>query len=157
MKTNAIRVLEEAGISYRLVEYDVDESDLSAESVARKVGLPEEQVFKTLALRGDKTGVLIALASAGSELDLKAVAAASGNKHCEMLPLKEVLPVTGYIRGGCSPLGMKRHYPVYIDETVIFCDEISVSAGLRGLQMLLAPEDLIRLTGAVLGDFGRPA
>jgi Cys-tRNA(Pro)/Cys-tRNA(Cys) deacylase len=157
VKTNAVRALDDAGVAYELVEYDVDESDLSAAGVALKIGLPDEQVFKTLALRGDKTGVLIALAAAGCEIDLKAIAAASGNKHCEMLPLKEVQPVTGYIRGGVSPIGMKKRYPVYIDETVILYDRISVSAGQRGLQMLLAPDDLIRLTDATLGDIQRAA
>ncbi|MDR3707653.1 MAG: Cys-tRNA(Pro) deacylase [Capsulimonadaceae bacterium] len=155
MKTNAVRVVDEAGVAYRLAEYDVDESDLSAENVAHKIGMPEEQVFKTLALRGDKTGVLMVLVAAGTELDLKAIASASGNKHCELLPLKEVQPVTGYIRGGVSPLGLKKRFPVYIDETAILYNEISVSAGLRGLQILLAPDDLVRLTSATLGDFGR--
>jgi Cys-tRNA(Pro)/Cys-tRNA(Cys) deacylase len=156
MKTNAMRVLDEGGVAYRLVEYDVDVSDLSATNVARKIGMPEEQVFKTLALRGDKSGVLIVLAAANADLDLKSVATASGNKHCDLLPLKEVQPVTGYIRGGVSPLGLKKHYPVYIDETIVLFDEVSVSAGQRGLQMLLAPDDLIRLTGAILSDFARP-
>lgn len=157
MKTNAVRAIEEAGARYRLAEYEVDEADLSAESVATKVGLPQEQVYKTLALRGDKTGILIALAAAGRELDLKALAAASGNKHCEMLPLKEVQPATGYIRGGVSPLGMKKRYPTFVDETAILFDEISVSAGQRGLQVILDPEDLIRLTGATLADIQREA
>jgi len=155
MKTNAVRALDEAGVAYRLVEYDVDESDLSAQTVARKIGLPLEQVFKTLALRGDKTGVLIAVVPGDSELDLKAIAALSGNKHCEMLKLAEVLPATGYIRGGVSPLGMKKRYPTFIDETAVLLDEISVSAGLRGLQVLLAPDDLIGLTGATLGELAR--
>lgn len=155
MKTNAVRALDDAGVAYRLVEYDVDESDLSAQTVARKIGMPLEQVFKTLVLRGDKSGVLIAVVPGDSELDLKAIAASSGNKHCEMLPLKEVLPATGYIRGGVSPLGMKKRYPTFIDETIVLFDEISVSGGQRGLQMLLAPDDLIRLTGATLGELSR--
>ena len=155
MKTNAVRIADEAGIAYRLVEYAVDEADLSAETVATKVGLPNEQVFKTLALRGDKTGVLLALVAAGSELDLKAAAHASGNKHCELLALKEVQPVTGYIRGGVSPLGTKKRFPVYIDETAQLFDEISVSAGQRGLQIILAPDDLVRLTGAQFVDIQR--
>ena len=150
MKTNAVRIVEEARVTYRLAEYEVDESDLSAETVAAKIGLPNEQVFKTLALRGDKTGVLLALIPAGSELDVKAVAHASGNKHCELLALKEVQPVTGYIRGGVSPLGAKKRFPVFIDETAQLFDEISLSAGQRGLQLIMSPDDLVRLTDAVL-------
>ena len=155
MKTNAVRLLDEANVAYRLVEYEVDEADLSAESVARKIGLPEEQVFKTLAVRGDKTGVILALIAAGTELDLKALASASGNKNCELLPLKEVQPVTGYIRGGVSPLGTKKRFKVYVDETAILYDEISVSAGVRGTQILLAPDDLIAMTQATLANLSK--
>ena len=157
MKTNAVRLVEEAGAPYRLAEYEVDESDLSAQTVARKIGMPAEQVFKTLVLRGDKHGLLVVLVPADAEIDMKAVAAASGNKQCEMLPLKEIQPVTGYVRGGVSPLGLKKRCPTYIDETAMLYDTISVSAGLRGLQMILDPEDLIRLTEAATGDFGRQA
>jgi Cys-tRNA(Pro)/Cys-tRNA(Cys) deacylase len=148
MKTNAVRILEDAGIAYRLLDYEVDEDDLSAETVARKIGLPPERVFKTLALRGDKTGVLLALIPTGTDLDLKAVAAASGNKSCEMLPLKEVQPVTGYIRGGVSPLGTKKRLPVYLDESALEHAEITVSAGVRGTQIALAPGDLARVASA---------
>jgi Cys-tRNA(Pro)/Cys-tRNA(Cys) deacylase len=148
-KTNAVRLLEEAGVLHRWAEYEVDESDLSAESVARKIGMPEERVFKTLALRGDKTGVLLVLIPAGTELDLKAAAEVSGNKRCEMLPLKEVLPVTGYRRGGVSPIGTKKRFPIYLDESALLYEEISLSAGVRGAQILLSPKDLIDVTHAV--------
>lgn len=157
MKTNAVRLLDQARIPYRLVDYEVDESDLSAESVARKIGLPEAQVFKTLALRGDKTGVLLVLVPAGTELDLKAIASASGNKSCELLPLKEVQPVTGYIRGGVSPIGTKKRFPVYLDQSAESCAEISLSAGVRGTQILLDPARLVPLLGAKLGRFARPS
>jgi Cys-tRNA(Pro)/Cys-tRNA(Cys) deacylase len=153
MKTNAARLLEEAKIQHRLTVYEVDESDLSAETVAGKIGLPNEQVFKTLAVRGDKTGVILVLIPAGTELNLKALASASGNKSCEMLPLKEVQPVTGYLRGGVSPLGTKKPFPVYLNATALLYDEISMSAGMRGLQVLLSPEDMMDVTGAKTGDF----
>lgn len=156
MKTNAVRLLDQAKIPYRLVDYEVDESDLSAETVARKVGMPEAQVFKTLALRGDKTGVILVLLPAGTELDLKAIASASGNKSCELLPLKEVQPVTGYIRGGVSPIGTKKRFPVYVDASMATCDEISLSAGVRGTQILLDPARLIPMLQAKLGPFARP-
>ena len=153
VKTNAVRLLDEAGITYRLASYDVDEADLSAETVARKIGLPPAQVFKTLAVRGDKTGVLLALVAADAGLDLKALAAASGNKGCDLLPLKEVQPVTGYVRGGVSPLGTKKRLPVFLDRRALAHDEISLSAGVRGTQILLAPADLVQMTQATLGDF----
>jgi len=156
MKTNAVRLLDEAGIAYRLAAYDVDEADLSAETVARKIGLPPAQVFKTLAARGDQGGVLLALIAAGTELDLKALAAASGSKRCELLPLKEVQPVTGYIRGGVSPLGAKKRFPIYLDRAALAHAEISLSAGVRGTQILLAPADLVSITQATLGDFHQP-
>ena len=143
-KTNALRILESLGISYRTITYEVSEEDLSAAAVAAEVGLPAERVFKTLALRGDSSGVFLCCIPAASELNLKKVAKASGNKSVEMLPLKELQPTTGYIRGGCSPVGPKKKFPVYVDETAQLFDEISVSAGHRGLQMLLAPDDLIR-------------
>jgi Cys-tRNA(Pro)/Cys-tRNA(Cys) deacylase len=155
VKTNAIRIVDESGMPYRLADYEVDESDLSATTVADKIGLPPQQVFKTLALRGDKTGVLLALVAADAELDIKALAAASGNKHCEMLALKEVQPTTGYIRGGVSPLGTKKRFPVYIDETAQLFDEIAFSAGVRGTQLVLAPDALVSLTGGVYADIQR--
>src|SRR5690349_8748087 len=147
-KTNAVRILEAAGIHYELREYQVDEDDLSAPSVAAKIGMPPEQVFKTLVARGDRTGVLMACIPANAELDLKALAAASGNKKVELVPVKEVLGLTGYIRGGVSPVGTKKPYPLFLDETAGLWDVISVSAGLRGRQMLLAPADLTRITDA---------
>lgn len=154
-KTNAIRVLTQAGIAFEVREYAVDESDLSAESVARKVGLPPEQVFKTLIAEGDHTGYLFALLPAGTELDPRLLAKASGNKRIEVVPLRDVHAVTGYIRGGVSPIAAKKPYPVYIDETIQLWDTISLSAGMRGLQVLLAPDDLIRVTSAQLADLIR--
>jgi Cys-tRNA(Pro)/Cys-tRNA(Cys) deacylase len=141
-KTNALRILERLSIPHRTLSYEVDEEDLSAESVARKLGLEPERVFKTLALSGDRTGVFLACVPAGSELDLKKVAKVSGNKGVDLLPLKDLLPTTGYIRGGCSPIGTKRKFPLYIDETATLFDEVSVSAGQRGLQVLLSPQGL---------------
>ncbi len=155
-KTNAVRLLDEAGVAYRLAHYAVDEADLSAETVAHKIGLPCAQVFKTLAVRGDKTGVLLALIAAGAGLDLKGLAAASGNKNCDLLPLKEVPPVTGYVRGGVSPLGTKKRLPVFLDRTALTHTEISISAGMRGTQILLAPADLVRMTRATWGDLHGP-
>lgn len=153
VKTNAVRLLDEAGVTYRLAVYDVEEADLSAETVARKIGLPPAQVFKTLAVRGDKFGVLLALVAAGTELDLKALAASSGDKRCNLLPLKEIQPVTGYVRGGVSPLGTKKRLSVYLNRSALTHEEISVSAGVRGAQILLAPADLVRVTQAAVGDF----
>jgi Cys-tRNA(Pro)/Cys-tRNA(Cys) deacylase len=145
-KTNAARILDSAGIVYTLREYEVDENDLSAPRVAEKIGMPPEQVFKTLVARGDRTGVLMAAIPANSELDLKAVASASGNKKVELVQVKEVLALTGYIRGGVSPIGVRKPYPFYLDETAILFDTISVSAGIRGCQMILPPDDLLRVT-----------
>lgn len=142
-------MLDRAGIAYELVEYTVDEDDLSAPHVAAAVGLPAGQVFKTLVVRGDRTGVLLAVIPGAAELDLKALAAASGNKRTELVPLKDVLALTGYIRGGVSPLGTRKPYPVYLDASAARWPRISVSAGLRGCQMLVAPADLARATGAV--------
>lgn len=155
MKTNAVRTLDQQKIAYRLAEYEVDEADLSAETVAKKIGWPPERVYKTLAARGDKTGVLLAVIATPQSLDLKALAAASGNKSCELLPLKDVLPVTGYIRGGVSPIGTKKRFPVFLDESARAFPEISISAGTRGLQVLMSPEDLARLTGAAWARLGK--
>ena len=146
-KTNAARILDAAGIHYELREYQVDEDDLSAPRVAEKIGLPAEQVFKTLVARGDRNGVLMACIPANTELDLKALAAASGNKKVDLVPVKEVLGLTGYIRGGVSPIGARKPYPFYLDETADLWDVISVSAGVRGCQMLIAPDDLASVTG----------
>jgi Cys-tRNA(Pro)/Cys-tRNA(Cys) deacylase len=145
-KTNAARILDAAGIHYELLEYQVDEDDLSAPRVAEKIGLPAEQVFKTLVARGDRNGVLMACIPANAELDLKALAGVSGNKKVELVPVKEVLGLTGYIRGGVSPIGTRKPYPFYLDETADLWDVISVSAGVRGCQMLIAPDDLARVT-----------
>jgi Cys-tRNA(Pro)/Cys-tRNA(Cys) deacylase len=154
-KTNALRMLETAGVPYRLKEYEVDESDLSAPHVAEAIGMPPEQVFKTLVGRGDKSGVLLASIPANAELDFKALAAASGNKSVELVAVKEVLGLTGYIRGGVSPVGTRKAYPLYLEETAQLWEEISVSAGVRGCQMVLAPGDLARVTGATYCAIGR--
>jgi len=149
-KTNAARLLDSMGIEYQVREYEVDESDLSAQSVADKIGLPLEQVFKTLVVTGDKTGALLAIVPGDAELDVDALARVSGNKRVGMVPLKDVRPLTGYIRGGVSPLGTKKRFPVYLDETAILFDFISISAGMRGMQLLVAPDDLIRAVDAEL-------
>jgi Cys-tRNA(Pro)/Cys-tRNA(Cys) deacylase len=148
-KTNAARILDAAGVHYELRTYEVDEDDLSAPLVAQKIGMPAEQVFKTLVARGDRHGVLMACIPANTELDLKALAAASGNKKIELVAVKEVLGLTGYIRGGVSPVGTRKPYPFYLDETADLWDVISVSAGVRGTQMLLSPDDLVRVTEGV--------
>ena len=150
-KTNAARILDAASIHYELRAYEVDEDDLSAPRVAEKIGMPPEQVFKTLVARGDRSGVLMACIPANTELDLKALAAASGNKKIELVAVKEVLPLTGYIRGGVSPIGGRKPYPFYLDETAILFDVMSVSAGVRGCQLVLAPDDLARITDATYG------
>jgi Cys-tRNA(Pro)/Cys-tRNA(Cys) deacylase len=147
-KTNAIRLLDSHGVPYTLHPYEVDEDDLSAESVARKVGLPPEQVFKTLCVRGDRTGVFFAVVPAGAQLDLKAAARAMGDRKVEPVALKEVLPLTGYIRGGVTVLAAKKAYPVVCDETLELFDVVSVSAGQRGVQIFLAPADYLRVTAA---------
>jgi Cys-tRNA(Pro)/Cys-tRNA(Cys) deacylase len=143
-KTNAARYLDNLKIDYKLVEYEVDESDLSAESVAGKVNLPLERVFKTLVARGDKTGVLMACIPGNAELDLKAMATVSGNKNAEMVHVGEIRQLTGYIRGGVSPIGEKRHYPIFLDESAMRFPFISISAGVRGSQIFISPGDLIK-------------
>jgi Cys-tRNA(Pro)/Cys-tRNA(Cys) deacylase len=154
-KTNACRILDSLGIRYRLSEYVVDPDDLSAENVAAKVGLPPEQVFKTLAVRGDRSGVSIAVIPGNYELDFKAVARLTGDRSIEMVPLKEVHSVTGYIRGGVTALGTKKEYPVIVDETIELWDEVCVSAGQRGLQIILSPGDYLRATSARVGEIAR--
>ncbi|MGV3523580.1 MAG: Cys-tRNA(Pro) deacylase [Candidatus Sericytochromatia bacterium] len=154
-KTNAVRALEEAGIAYELRTYTVDENDLSAPAVAAKIGLEPAQTFKTLVARGDGKQVLLACLPGDAELDLKALARLSGHKRIELVPLKEVQPLTGYIRGGVSPLGLLKPLPLYLDELCDMFDQISISAGQRGLQMLVAPSDLQRITGATLGEISR--
>ncbi len=156
MKTNAARMLDEAGISYQLRDYEVDPEDLTAESVARKIGLPADQVFKTLVVEGDRTGVCLAVVPGDSELNLKALAKLAGDRKMELVPLKDVQPLTGYIRGGVTALGGKKDYPVYLDETAILFDIISVSAGIRGTQILLNPQDYIRAVKATIGGISKP-
>ncbi len=147
-KTNAIRQLDINKISYEVRDYEVDESDLSAVTAAKKLGLPIEQVFKTLVVHGDKTGVFLAVIPGEEELDLKAAAAVTENKKVEMAALKDVLPLTGYIRGGVSPIGTKKPYPVYIHESAFDFPLISISAGHRGMQVLLSPHDVVKMTDA---------
>jgi len=147
-KTNASRILDNMKIVYRLLEYEVDENNLDAVHVANSVGMPCSQVFKTLCVNGDKTGVVFACIPGDHELDLKALAKISGNKRTELVALKEVLPLTGYIRGGVSPLGAKKPYPVFLDVTASNWEEISISAGQRGLQIILAPSALQAATKA---------
>src|SRR5262249_21397665 len=151
MKTNAVRLLDEMGIQYELREYEVDPEDLTAETVAAKIGLPLEQVFKTLVARGDRHGVCFAVVPGNARLDLKALAKLTGDRKVETVPLKEVQPLTGYIRGGVTVLGAKKAYPVYVDETVELFDVVSVSAGMRGLQVLLPPAEYVKATRATIG------
>jgi len=155
MKTNAARILDALGIAYELREYEVDEADLSAGSVARKIGLPAEQVFKTLVCRGDRTGVFFAVVPEEAELDFKATARLSGDRSVELVALREVQPLTGYVRGGVTVLGARKEYPAYADETLEIFDLISVSAGIRGTQVLLSPADYLRATRAKTGPLTR--
>lgn len=143
-KTNAVRLLETMGIPHELREYEVDPDDLAAESVARKVGMPPEQVFKTLVARGDRVGVLLAVVPGDAQLDLKALAKAAGDKKVDTVALKEVEPLTGYIRGGVTAIACKKEYPVFVDETIELFDSVSISAGRRGLQVVIAPADYLR-------------
>lgn len=151
MKTNAARILDRLGIPYELREYDVDPDDLSAETVAKKVGMPLDQVWKTLVARGDRTGVLLAVLPGSASLDLKGLARLTGDRRVETVALKEVQPLTGYLRGGVTALGGKKDYPVFADETLEIFDIVSVSAGVRGTQILVAPGDYIRAVNATLG------
>lgn len=155
MKTNATRILDNLGIGYQLREYAVDPDDLSAETVAAKIGLPAEQVFKTLVVRGDRGGVYLAVVAGNNEVDGKALARLTGDRKVELVPLKEVQQLTGYIRGGVTALGAKRDYPVYADETIELFDVISVSAGARGTQVLLAPRDYLRAVNGRVAAIGR--
>ncbi len=154
-KTNAIRLLDRARVVYELKTYDIDESDLSAERAASKLGMQPERVFKTLITQAEPAGYVFALLPAGTELSLKLLAAASGNKCVELVPLREVVDLTGYMRGAVTPLAAKKPYPVYIDETAELWDTIGVSGGLRGLEIVLSPADLIRVTGATVADLVR--
>lgn len=151
MKTNAARMLDRLGVKYELRDYEVDEDDLSAGNVARKVGLPLDQVWKTLVTRGDRTGVMFAVVPGSGEVDLKGLARVSGDRKVDTVPLKEVQPLTGYIRGGVTVLGAKKAYPVFIDETIELFDLVAVSAGVRGTQILLHPRDYIRAVEGTLG------
>jgi Cys-tRNA(Pro)/Cys-tRNA(Cys) deacylase len=156
MKTNAARLLDTMGIPYELRDYDPGDEHLAAEEVARRVSLPPEQVFKTLVARGDRTGVMLAVVPGDSALDLKALAKLAGDRKCDTVPLKEVTPLTGYVRGGVTALACRKEYPTYVDETVELFDAVAVSAGVRGTQIVLAPGDYLRATRARVGAIARP-
>ncbi|WP_437283921.1 Cys-tRNA(Pro) deacylase [Sorangium sp. So ce406] len=156
MKTNAARILDSLGIQYELRTYEVDPSDLTASTVARKIGLPPEQVWKTLVARGDRHGVCFAVVPGNAQLDLKAMARLTGDRKVDTVPLKEVQPLTGYVRGGVTALGAKKAYPVYADETIELFDVVSVSAGVRGTQILVSPGDYLRATRATVGAIAGP-
>lgn len=145
MKTNAVRILDTLGIPYQLLNYEVDPTDLAAERAAQKVGLAPEQVFKTLVVRGDRTGICLAVVPSNAQVDLKTLAKLSGNRKTETVSLKEVQPLTGYIRGGVTAIACKKDYPVYVDETAELFDQIAVSAGVRGILVLLAPSDYLQV------------
>ena len=151
-KTNVARLLDKAKVAYQLVPYEVDENDLSAIHVAEQLGENIAQVFKTLVLHGDKNGYFVCVIPGADEVDLKKAAKVSGNKSCEMIPMKELLPLTGYIRGGCSPIGMKKHFPTYFHHTIEQFDHIYVSAGQRVLQIKIAPSDLIQEVRGIVAD-----
>ena len=155
-KTNAARLLDQLGIRYELLAYEVDPNDLAAETAAAKIGLPPEQVFKTLVARGDRKGVSMAVIPGDQELDLKALATATGERKIQLVPVKELQSLTGYIRGGVTALAAKRDFPVYVDETIELFEVISISAGQRGLQILLAPADYLRATKATLAALSQP-
>ena len=148
-KTNVARLLDKAAIAYQLIAYEVDENDLSAVHIADQLNENPQQIFKTLVLQGNKTGYFVCVIPADEELDLKKAAAISGNKNCDLIPLKDLLPVTGYIRGACSPVGMRKHFPTYIHSSCTSFPHIFVSAGQRGLQLKIAPSDLINLSRAI--------
>ncbi len=149
-KTNAARILDSKKIGYELIPYEVNENDLSAIHVAEQLNEPIGQVFKTLVLKGDKSGIFVCIIPGAAEVDLKLAAKASGNKNCDLVPMKDILGLTGYIRGGCSPVGMKKNYPTYIHETAASYPFIYVSAGIRGLQIKIAPTDLIQCCNATI-------
>ncbi|MGH9666679.1 MAG: Cys-tRNA(Pro) deacylase [Bryobacteraceae bacterium] len=155
MKTNAARLLDSLGVRYQIREYEVDLDDLSAETVAAKIHLPPEQVFKTLVLRGDRNGVCLAVIPGNSEVNEKALARLTGDRRVEMVPLKDVQSLTGYIRGGVTAMAGKRDYPVYVDETAELFDTISISAGVRGTQILIAPGDYLRVVRGTVGGIAR--
>lgn len=151
-KTNAMRILTAAGVPYESLTYAVDEADLSGHHIARQIGFPEDQVFKTLVLHGDKTGYFVCCIPSACELDLKKAAVISGNKRAEMVAVKELLGLTGYVRGGCSPIGMKKSYPVYLEESAQLFDEITISAGVRGCVLKLSPAALIHFLQPTICD-----
>jgi Cys-tRNA(Pro)/Cys-tRNA(Cys) deacylase len=155
MKTNAARLLDTMGIRYELREYDATDEHLAAHEVATRVGLPPEQVFKTLVARGDRTGVMLAVVPGDGTLDLKALAKLSGDRKCDTVPLKEVTPLTGYVRGGVTALACKKEYPTFVDESIDHFAIVSVSAGVRGTQILIAPRDYVRATKARVGAIAR--
>jgi Cys-tRNA(Pro)/Cys-tRNA(Cys) deacylase len=155
MKTNAARILDALGVSYELKDYDPGDEHLTASEVAERVGLPPEQVFKTLVARGDRNGVCLAVVAGNAELDLKALARLSGDRKVDTVTLKEVQPLTGYVRGGVTALACRKDYPVYVDETIELFDVVSVSAGVRGTQIFLAPGDYLRATRGKVGPIGR--
>jgi Cys-tRNA(Pro)/Cys-tRNA(Cys) deacylase len=155
-KTNAVRLLDQLEIPYDLREYEINPDDLKAETVAAKIGLPPEQVFKTLVARGDRNGICLAVIPGNAELELKALATASGDRKIQLAPVKELQSLTGYIRGGVTALASKKDYSVYIDETIELFDVISISAGIRGLQILLAPADYLKATKGILAPLARP-
>ena len=155
-KTNAARLLDQMGIQYELRAYEVDPDDLAAETVAAKIGLPAEQVFKTLVAHGDRNGIVMAVIPGDQELDLKALAKAAGEKNIQLVAVKELQALTGYIRGGVTALAAKRDYPVFVDETIDLFDVISVSAGMRGLQILVAPADYVRSTKGTIAPLAQP-
>jgi Cys-tRNA(Pro)/Cys-tRNA(Cys) deacylase len=154
-KTNAMRLLESHGVAFQTREYDVDPEDLSAETVARKIDLPIEQVFKTLLARGDRNGLCFAVIPGNTELDLKALAKGTGDRKIDLVAVKELQPLTGYIRGGCTALAAKKEFPVFVDETAELFDVISISAGQRGLQLLVSPQDYLRVTKGTVGAWGK--
>ena len=156
VKTNAARLLDSAGVRYELREYSVNADDLSAESVASKIGMPAEQVFKTLVARGDRTGPCFAVVPGDQQLNLNELAKLSGDKNIDTVPLKDVQPMTGYIRGGVTALAAKKALPVFADETIELFDVISISAGIRGVQIIIAPADYIRVTNAKIGPIAKP-
>lgn len=151
-KTNAARLLDSQKIAYELIPYQVDEADLGAQHIADQLGEDIRQVFKTLVMQGDRTGYFVCVIPGGEEVDLKKAAKLSGNKKCDLIPMRELLPLTGYVRGGCSPIGMKKSFPTYIHQSAEAFPHIYVSAGVRGLQLRLAPQDLIRAACATLCD-----
>jgi Cys-tRNA(Pro)/Cys-tRNA(Cys) deacylase len=156
VKTNAARLLDKLGIAYEVRTYEVDEADLSAPTVAKKVGLPCEQVWKTLVLKGDRHGVLMAVVPADADIDLKALALLADERAVALVPVKDVQGLTGYIRGGVTALAGKKDYPVYVDDTVELIEQMAVSAGQRGAQLVLAPLDYLKVTAATVGAIAQP-